>query len=85
MKIYRGNMKRLNESRLSMKNRSANMKNGVKILKKEKLRLKENVSSILKNSINKLPLKKERKQRLELRKNGVMGKLPTNVTRTYLK
>jgi hypothetical protein len=78
-------MKRLNESRLSMKNRSANMKNGVKILKKEKLRLKENVSSILKNSINKLPLKKERKQRLELRKNGVREKLPINATRTYLK
>jgi hypothetical protein len=68
-----------------MKNRNANMRNSVKMLKKEKLRLKENISSILKNSINKLPLKKERKQRLELRKNGVREKLPINATRTYLK
>ncbi|MEE3413794.1 MAG: hypothetical protein VZR53_00295 [Prevotella sp.] len=68
-----------------MKNRNANTRNSAKMLKKEKLRLKENVSSILKNLMNKLPLKKERKQRLELRKNGVMGKLPISVTQTYLK
>jgi len=79
MRIYRDNMRKLDADRLSMKNRSVNMKNNAKKLKKERPKQKENIESISKNSKTKLPLKKERKQRLELRKNGVTVKLQISV------
>jgi len=85
IRIYRSSMKKLDASRRCMKDKSANRKDCVRLPKNKKLKLKGSVKHILINSQNKLPLKKEKKQRLELRKNGGREKPLTNMMQTYLK
>jgi len=85
MRIYRGNTNELNANRWSMKGRSASMKNSIKTLKNKKLSLNESVKHNLKNLKSKHLLKKEKKLLLELRRRGVVEKLPISEIKIYLR